>query len=145
MIQDTVIEGLKAVKSDQQAHHRSTQPLNSSVPHGEKARSRPRLVRLLVILVTCFTVVPASALLVLFLSRSKPADTKVNINISTPPPPAISPTPAIKLRPPAAPQSPVRSLPPQPMPSPLIKPLAPAKTANARVPPSPSPLGVHNR
>lgn len=59
-----------------------------------------RLTRLAVILVVLFTVIPVSALFILFLSRANPADTKVDVNVRMFPPVGVSTSPLIQQPPP---------------------------------------------
>lgn len=59
-----------------------------------------RFTQLAVVLVVLFTVIPVSALFILFLSRADPADTKVDVNVRMLPPVGVSTSPLIHQPPP---------------------------------------------
>jgi hypothetical protein len=66
----------------------------------DRSRLSLRFTRLAVVLVVLFTVIPVSALFILFLSRTDPADTKVDVNVRTLPPVGVSTSPRIQQPPP---------------------------------------------
>lgn len=67
---------------------------------GVGPRLNLRFTRLAVALVVLFTVIPVSALFILFLSRADPAETKVDVNVRTIPPASALTPPLIKQSPP---------------------------------------------
>jgi len=101
-----------------------------------------RFTRLAVILVVLFTVIPVSALFILFLSRADPADTKVDVNVRTLPPVGALPSPLIKQAPP--PKLKIRRPEPQPsVPSaPGTVPTDPTGATNGGASAVPSPHAV---
>jgi len=106
------------MKSDEQFTHLGTRPHQGRGGNelfyfeGVGSGLSLRFTRLAVALVVIFTVIPVSALFILFLSRADPADMKVDVKVRTIPSVGVSPSPLIKQAPP--PKLKIRRPEPQP-------------------------------
>jgi hypothetical protein len=133
------------MKSDEQFTRPGARPLRDRGGNGifyfegVEPHLSLRLTRLAFVLVVLFTVIPVSAIFLLFLSRADPADTKVDVNVRTLPPVGALPSPLIKQVPPTK----LKIRRPEPLSSipsvPGAVPVAPTEVTNKGVSSAPSP------